>query len=219
MYRLAIDPLPIILMDEELMMRSADFITQPYSEEFVAEYIGYKNIELYKQTNLYQDYKESILAHEKQNESVYDIIHYQIIDRNRFKDITQQIHLLSYTDRLAVVIIMASTKIPQVYIEGCFNYTSDVKAKHSDFVIGESYYNDFFCNSESTNYNIPFKHGSFISRIKINENHSYIESNEPLNNTEIKALKYIEKTFNEEYIKQENEFKEWLKENNIEFNG
>ena len=26
MYRLAIDPLPIILMDEELMMRSADFI-------------------------------------------------------------------------------------------------------------------------------------------------------------------------------------------------
>lgn len=49
MYRLAIDPLPIILMDEELMMRSADFITQPYSEEFVAEYIGYNNIELYKQ--------------------------------------------------------------------------------------------------------------------------------------------------------------------------
>lgn len=47
----------------------------------------------------------------------------------------------------------------------------------------------------------------------------YIESNEPLNNTEIKALKYIEKTFNEEFIKQENEFKEWLKENNIEFNG
>lgn len=89
-------------MDEELMMRSADFITQPYSEEFVAEYIGYNNIELYKQTNLYQDYKESILAHEKQNESVYDIIHYQIIDRNKFKDITQQIHLLSYTDRLAV---------------------------------------------------------------------------------------------------------------------
>ena len=114
---------------------------------------------------------------------------------------------------------MVSTKIPQVYIEGCFNYTSDVKAKHSDIVIGESYYNDFFCNSESTNYNIPFKHDSFISRIKIKENHSYIESNEPLNNTEIKALKYIEKTFNEEYIKQENEFKEWLKENNIEFNG
>ncbi len=114
---------------------------------------------------------------------------------------------------------MVSTKIPQVYIEGCFNYTSDVKAKHSDIVIGESYYNDFFCNSESTNYNIPFKHGLFISRIKIKENHSYIESNEPLNNTEIKALKYIEKTFNEEFIKQENEFKEWLKENNIEFNG
>ena len=60
------------------------------------------------------------------------------------------------------------------------------------------------------NSSIKFKQGSFISRIKIKENHSYIESNEPLNNTEIKALKYIEKTFNEEYIKQENEFKEWF---------
>ena len=218
MYRLAIDPLPIILMDEELMMRSGDFITQPYSEDFVNKYIGFKNIELYKQTNLYQGYRESLMVNDKQNEAVYDIIHYQIIDRNKFKDITKQIHLLSYMDRLAVVIMMAPSKIPQVYIEGCLNYTSDVKAKHSDIVIGESYYNNFFCNSEITNYNIPYKQGSFLSRIKINENYSYIESNEPLNNMEIIALRDIEKAFNDEYIKQENEFKEWLKENNIEFN-
>lgn len=48
-YRLAIDPLPIILMDEELLMRSMDFVTQPYTEEFIAKYIGLENIELYKQ--------------------------------------------------------------------------------------------------------------------------------------------------------------------------
>lgn len=217
MYRLTIDPLPIILMDEELMMRSADFITQPYSEDFVAKYIGLKNIEIYKQTNLYQCYRESIMTHDKQNEPVYDIIHFQIIDRNKFDDIIKQIHLLSYTDRLAVVIMMASTKIPQIYIDGCFHYTSDVKAKHSDIVIGDSYYKEFFYNDESTCYNIPFKHGSFISRIKVKNNYSYIESNVPLDNMEVMTLKYIEKTFNEEYIKQENEFKEWLKENNIEF--
>ena len=35
MYRLAIDPLPIILMDGEMMMRSGDFVTRTYSDEFV----------------------------------------------------------------------------------------------------------------------------------------------------------------------------------------
>lgn len=75
MYRLAIDPLPIILMDVELMMHSRDFVTRPYSEEFVDKYIGLKNIELYKQTEIYQDYKEYLMSQDKQNEAVFNIIH------------------------------------------------------------------------------------------------------------------------------------------------
>ena len=212
MYRLAIDPLPIILMDEELMMRSGDFVTKPYSDEFVNKYIGAKNIELYKQTEVYQGFKESIMSHEKQNEAVFDIIHWQIIDRSKFEDITKQIHLLSYSDRLAVVIMMVSTKIPQVYIEGYFHYTSDVKAKHSDTVIGTSYYEDFFANKGNNNFNVPFKNVSYISRIKIKEEFSYIESNEPLNQQEIDLLNYIAKTFEEAFITQEEKLKNWLKE-------
>lgn len=212
MYRLAIDPLPIILMDGEMMMRSGDFVTRPYSDEFVNKYIGAKNIELYKQTEVYQGFKESIMFHEKQNEAVFDIIHWQIIDRSKFEDITKQIHLLSYSDRLAVVIMMVSTKIPQVYIEGYFHYTSDVKAKHSDTVIGTSYYEDFFANKGNNNFNVPFKNGSYISRIKIKEEFSYIESNEPLNQQEIDLLNYIAKTFEEAFITQEEKLKNWLKE-------
>ena len=212
MYRLAIDPLPSILMDGEMMMRSGDFVTRPYSDEFVNKYIGAKNIELYKQTEVYQGFKESIMSHEKQNEAVFDIIHWQIIDRSKFEDITKQIHLLSYSDRLAVVIMMVSTKIPQVYIEGYFHYTSDVKAKHSDTVIGTSYYEDFFANKGNNNFNVPFKNVSYISRIKIKEEFSYIESNEPLNQQEIDLLNYIAKTFEEAFITQEEKLKNWLKE-------
>lgn len=82
MYRLAIDPLPVILMDEELMMRSGDFVTRPYSEDFVSKYIGTENIELYKQTDIYQEFKKSIMSHEKQNEAIFNIIHWQIIERS-----------------------------------------------------------------------------------------------------------------------------------------
>lgn len=153
------------------------------------------------------------MSHEKQNEAVFDIIHWQIIDRSKSEDITKQIHLLSYSDRLAVVIMMVSTKIPQVYIEGCFHYTSDVKAKHSDTVIGASYYEDFFANKGNNNFNVPFKNGSYISRIKIKEEYSYIESNEPLNQQEIDLLNYIAKTFEEAFITQEEKLKNWLKEN------
>ena len=212
MYRLAIDPLPVILMDEDMIMRSGDFVTEPYSEEFVDKYIGLKNIELYKQTDIYQEFKESIMSHEKQNEAVFDIIHWQIIDRSKFEDITKQMHLLSYMDRLAVVIMMASTKIPQVYIEGCFHYTSDVKATHSDTVIGASYYEDFFANKGNNNFNVPFKDGSYISRIKINGEFSYIESNGPFDNMEIGVLNHIAKTFEDAYIAQEKQLKSWLEE-------
>ena len=83
-YRLAIDPLPIILMDAELMTRSGDFMTEPYSKEFVDKYIGLENIELYKQTEIYQDYKEWLMSQEKQNEAVYNIIHWQIIEKTAF---------------------------------------------------------------------------------------------------------------------------------------
>ena len=171
-----------------------------------------KNIELYKQTDIYQEFKESIMSHEKQNEAVFDIIHWQIIDRSKFEDITKQMHLLSYMDRLAVVIMMASTKIPQVYIEGCFHYTSDVKATHSDTVIGASYYEDFFANKGNNNFNVPFKDGSYISRIKINGEFSYIESNGPFDNMEIGVLNHIAKTFEDAYIAQEKQLKSWLEE-------
>lgn len=36
-YRFIIDPLPLALADEDLLMRSGDFITQPYSINFIKE--------------------------------------------------------------------------------------------------------------------------------------------------------------------------------------
>lgn len=194
-YRLAIDPLPIILMDEELLMRSGDYITESYSEGFVEKYIGHKNIELYKQTSIYKEYKEYIMTQEKQNEAVFNIIHWQIIDRNKYDDISQQIHLLSFTDKIAVVIIMSSIKIAQVYVDGCFHYSSEIKPLHSDVACGDLYYDAYFTNEN--NFNITYKGGSYISRINIKNNFTYIESNELFDDIEITFLKHIAKEFNE----------------------
>lgn len=209
MYRLAIDPLPIILMDEELMRHSIGLITESYSETFIEKYIGKDNIELYKQTELYQGYKNSLMLQEKQNDAVFDIIHLQIIDRSKFEEISEQSHLLTFSDRLAVVIMMSSIKIPQVYIEGCLHYVSDIKATCSDIVIGSSYFEKIFANADN-NFNVPFKDGSYISRIKICDKFSYVETNDLLDESEVNMLNYIAKIFEESYIKQEKEFMEWF---------
>lgn len=153
------------------------------------------------------------MSQEKQNEAVYNIIHWQIIDRNKINDILAQIHLLSFTDRIAVAIIMSSIKIPQVYIAGCFHYCSEVKPLHSDMVIGETYYNDLLSKTEKY-FNVPFKGGAYISRIKINNQFTYIESNDMFDESEIRVLNNIAEIFEKECIKQEKEVLKWYEEQN-----
>lgn len=196
-YRLAIDPLPVLLMDDDIVKRTGDLLTMPYSERFVETYIGQGALDAYKKTSLFTSYKKSIEANEKQNDAVFSIIHFQYIDRQKIDDIIKQVNLLSFHDRVAVSIFLVSAKIPQIYIEGCFHYMSDVPAKHTDTVIGSSYYDGLFQDAE--NYNYSFKDGSFLSRVKINEEYSYIESNEPLDSNEIASLLEVSQKFTELY--------------------
>ena len=46
--RLAFDPFPVLLMDEEILYRCFDSMTEPYSEKFVEKYIGESVINEYK---------------------------------------------------------------------------------------------------------------------------------------------------------------------------
>ena len=56
--RLAIDPFPILLMDEEILYRCFDSITDPYSEKFVDTYIGETIVDEYKKTRFYYETKD-----------------------------------------------------------------------------------------------------------------------------------------------------------------
>lgn len=116
-----------------------------------------------------------------------------------------QIHLLSFTDRIAVAFIMSSIKISQVYIEGCFQYCSDVQPLHSDIVYGNSSFDACFVHDKD--FCIPYRGNSYISRVKILEKYSYIESNDVFDEIEISTLNYIAQAFSNEYIKQEQDQK------------
>ena len=143
--------------ERDIAMRAPDFITEPYGESFIRKYIDGNVIEAYKQTNIYQGYYEGLSAYEKQNEAVYNLIHWQIIDRNHFNDYEEQAHLLGVYDKLALIIAFVSQKASNFYLMNGFElYYTDVNShrRSTSIILGNSYFGNLF--TDNRNYNLPF---------------------------------------------------------------
>lgn len=211
-YRLAIDPLPVLLMDEDVRLRTGDLITEPYSQEFVDNYIGQDTIELYKQTELYNSYKESLLANEKQSEAIYNLIHFQYIDRKAEQQLVDQAHLLSIYDCMAVCYVFMSDSISRVFLCDFMCYTTNTKPVSYETTMGNGYFKELFEGKQS--YNLPMSSGAFMSRFKVGGQYSYIESNTILSDAEIVGLEEISKLFDDKIEKANVEIKELIREVN-----
>src|SRR5699024_2480317 len=91
-FRLSIDPMPVLLMEEEIYERLTGLLTEPFTEEFILKYIGEDEIQSYKKTNIYRDHYEECLAIEKRLPSVVDLLNYQFIDKDKIDEILGQAH-------------------------------------------------------------------------------------------------------------------------------
>ena len=185
-YRLSIDALPVVLMNEDMLLRSRDFMTEPYSSAFVDTYIGQENIEAFKTTEFYNDLCESLRKNEKQNDAVFDLIHYKYYNREKFDDYMAQFDLCSFTDRIAMWLFVISDKISQVFVDGFYLYASDIKSNIEVVTIAPSNYEDFFSNAKN-DFNQCF-HNVFLSRCLINDKYTYLEHNEELVENEIEYV-------------------------------
>ncbi|KRE45823.1 hypothetical protein ASG81_12400 [Paenibacillus sp. Soil522] len=127
--RLTIDPMPVLLMDEEIYLRTGDTLTEPYTEEFVEKYIGSENIECYKNTQVYQAHVQDFMIEEKKLPSVLDVVKHKYVDRESIEEILSQVDLLSFIDLLAVITFGHSDKIAIVYAyDGLQFYFSNTKS-------------------------------------------------------------------------------------------
>ena len=190
-YRLTIDALPVVLMDDDIRLRTGELITEPYSQEFVDTYIGNDNIEAFKTTNTYKSFYESLHRNEKQNDAVYDLIHFQYYNREKMDDYEAQLHLCSFTDRVAMCLYTISIKISHVFVDGIHWYHSDVKSSNNDksITMGLGYFEDIFSNIEN-DFNKCY-YNVFLSRCLINGNYTYFEHNEMLTENEIECVKIV----------------------------
>jgi len=188
-FRLAVDPFPILLMDESIYNRTGDLMTVAYSDEFVEKYIGIEHTEAYKKTNLYMSYYDSIIKNEEMRPAVVKLIKFGIINREEIDEILSQEHLLSRHDLVAVALVQFSNKIANIYcIGGLHWYNTNIETKRRNMGFDSRDFNaDKF---KTTRYNVPYDE-AFLSLMKIGEEEFYIEHNDKFDDKEISALNLI----------------------------
>lgn len=184
--RLAIDPFPILLMDKETLYRCFDSITDPYSEEFVKEYIGASTIEQYKHTELYLGMYDFLSTMEEKHEATFDVVKYQYIDSRKLDDIFKQIHLLSKNDFVCVLLVSASEKTVKVYCGNIFwVYFTDRNSNRKSMSWSLLDFKNF---SEAENLaNQPYDE-AYISVFYFDDEPYYVEHNELLTEDEINQM-------------------------------
>jgi hypothetical protein len=188
--RLAIDPFPILLMDEEVLYRCFDSMTEPYSTEFVDKYIGTSTITSYKQTEIYTATRDSFMNDEKKNEAVFDVMKHQYIDSTRLNQIFSQLHLLSKDDIICVLLVATSEKVVKAYCcGGLAMYFTDRKTNRTAMSWSGA---DFQRFAEADSPINQVYDEAYISVFNFDGEHYYIEHNEKISDIDYhKIIEFV----------------------------
>ena len=185
--RLAIDPFPILLMDEEILYRCFDSMTDPYSDNFVSKYIGEDIVKEYKNTNFFTSTKDSFLFEEKKTKAVFDIVKHQYINTQKFDDISKQFHLMSKVDCVATIIAHTCDKITKIYaMGGLLMYFTDRNTNRTKTSWGGLEFHQF--QNSIQLYNQQYDE-AYISVFRHNEEYYFAEHNDILLKNDIDIIK------------------------------
>jgi hypothetical protein len=197
-FRLFIDPMPILLMDKEIFFRTKDTISGPLHEEFIDRYIGRNHIQDYKKCDLYQNHYESFLQEKKLNESVAYLIKYKTIDISKKDEIEAQYLELYEDDKLAFRIACESNEIYAIDVfNGITKYsTTNIPEKKQPYIRNMEH--EKYFNLDHDIYNKTFE-DVFISIFVVDEHQRiFIEQGaklkvEKLNRIRMHIDKYVTK--------------------------
>lgn len=188
--RLAIDPYPILLMDEEILLRCFDSMTDAYSEDFVKKYISIETINNYKKTEIYINHYNGHITEEKKNHVIFNIMKHQYIDTTKKEKILSQIYLLDQIDKIASYIALTSNKVVKIYTYGGLQmYFTDRNTNREKLSWSSLEFKQFEENNNK--YNQPYDE-AFISvfkyKVKEKEEIFFVEHNERLSKDDIEAV-------------------------------
>lgn len=181
--RLAIDPFPVLLMDDDILYRCFDSMTEPYTEKFVEEYIGQPTIEAYKTTDIFQYAYDSFISDQRKNEAVFNIVKHQYIDSRKMDEILPQLQLMDKCDGICTLIVYACSKVVKVYGIGGLNmYFTDKDTNRKAHSWSSADFNRF-ANAECKINQLYDE--AYISVFQFDDDYYYAEHNELLDSDEL----------------------------------
>lgn len=184
--RLAIDPLPILVKDDEIFNRIFATINRGFSDSFINKFIGKELIEQYKKTDIYINHYEDIMLQEKRFPETTDVVQHQYIDTTKTDRILSQAHLIDIKDIPIIKLFAANSKFCKAYsYDGLKMFFSDKKTVRSKLVFDSRTFQQF--KKSSVRYNQPYDE-AFISVFTVNDEFYYMEHNEALTKQEIFKL-------------------------------
>jgi hypothetical protein len=187
--RLAIDPFPILLMDEEIRLRAFDTMTDPYDEEFVNEYIGENTVAEYKLTDNFIDHAAYYLSEPKKSIPTYNVMKFQYIDTNERDSIEAEYGLLEPWDVIASKIAFRCNKVVKIYAYGgLLMYFTDRKTNRTDLTFSSETFKDFANNPQKMNLQYD---EALISVFPFNNEFCWVEHDSPLELNEIDEINEI----------------------------
>lgn len=111
--RLILDPIPLLMDDEEIAFRIPNLMTYSFSKDLLV-LIGDETLSEFKSTEKFIGFKEGIMELEKRNEYVNSVVMYEFIDLDNLDEIYKQKDLLKGHDLMNVNIASCSNKIIEI---------------------------------------------------------------------------------------------------------
>ena len=125
--RLILDPLPLIITDDEMYYRCPKIVIFPFSDELLS-IIGRKSVDEIKQIDTYKSMEEWILSFEKRNTAVNDFLMHNFIDLDKISDIYSQKHLIPENELKILDVCCCTNKIIYiVYGNGFYRFFTSSK--------------------------------------------------------------------------------------------
>lgn len=194
-FRLIIDPFPLLLDEEEIQYRCPEMITPTFSKDLL-NLIGQKTLKQFKKTKSYMSFKENILTFEKRNPFGNDFIVGNYIDLNHLNEIYSQKHLFSEIKIKFLDIVSCTDKIIEIRTYDGLNWcTTSSNINNYPCIIFDD--NDFINYQKFFNIKYNDIYMSILCPEEIDftkENFSdliYIFHIDPLENNEIKNIKKV----------------------------
>jgi hypothetical protein len=188
-YRLAIDPLPLLLADEDIYNRTGQLMTEGYSEDFIEKYIGINHIEAYKETDLYKTNYEILMTSEEMLPSVLNLVKNDYVDRTKIDEILSQRHLLSGHHMVALALMAYSENISRIYcFRGLHWFFSDTHSNRTKTAWSSQDFDRV--KNGSKKYNVNYDE-AFLSYLKVGDEDYYMEHNLEFTESEISDLEKL----------------------------